>query len=160
MAAQANILVKDDASTRVEHTLLPVSDADNTSLWRASAAGTPFDGQVRLTLSEEILKNGDYKRKLMFEVPVMETLGASGTAAGYVAPPKVAYTEVMHVTHISSRRSTSQDRSNLLSFVVGCLQGASATTATGTLDQASAGGSFLASTAPVPLFFTQGIRPS
>jgi hypothetical protein len=160
MAAQANILVKDDASTRVEFTLLPVSDSEGTSLWRASVAGTPFEGQVRLTLSEEALKNGDFKRKLMFEVPVMETLGASGTAAGYTAPPKVAYTETMHVTHISNRRSTSQNRSDLLSFVVGCLQGASATTATGTLTQASAGGSFLASTAPVILFFTQGIRPS
>lgn len=160
MAAQGNILVKDDASTRVEFTLLPVSDSGNTSFWRASVAGTPFDGQVRLTLSEENLKNGDYKRKLMFEVPVMETAGASGTAAGYVAPPKVAYTETIHVTHISSRRSTSQNRSDLLSFVVGCLQGASATTATGLLDQASAGGAFLASTAPVVLFFTQGIRPS
>ncbi len=52
MGAMTNLLVKDDASTRVEFVLLPVADSGNTSLWRASVPGTPFEGQVRMTLSE------------------------------------------------------------------------------------------------------------
>jgi hypothetical protein len=159
MAAQTNILVKDDAASPVEITLVPNSDS-GPSTWRAAVAGVPFEGQIRLSLSDEQLKSGDYKRTVKLEVPVMETLGASGTSAGYVAPPKVAYTEQFYVTHISNRRATTADRANALKMIVGILQGASSTTATGVLDQASAGSAFGASVLPVPLFYTQGVRPN
>jgi hypothetical protein len=159
MANQTNILVKDDAGTPVEATLIPVSATPSPN-WRGSAAGVPFEGQIRLGFSEEKLKSGDYKRTVKLEVPVMETLGASGTSAGYVAPPKVAYTEQFFATHISNRRATVADRANILKMMVGVLQGASGTTATGVLDQASSGGAFAASTLPAPLFYTQGVIPS
>jgi hypothetical protein len=77
-----------------------------------------------------------------------------------VAPPKVAYTETMIFTHFSNRRSTIADRANTLKLALGLLQGASATTATGVLNQASAGGAFTASVLPVPTFYVNGEIPS
>lgn len=159
MAAMANLLVKDDANTRVEQTLQPVND--NPPLWRGATSGVPFEGQVRATvMANERLKDGSYRRVFKLEVPVMETLGASGTSAGYVAPQKVAYVETLVLTQYSSSRSVIADRANALSMMVGILQGASATTATGTLDQASSGDAFKNSTAVGPRFFIYGENPS
>jgi hypothetical protein len=159
MAAMTNLLVKDDAASPTELTFVAITDTPNP-FWRAAIAGVPFEGQPRLYLSEELLKSGDYKRQMKLEVPVMETLGVSGSSAGYVAPPKVAYVEQFFATHMSNRRSTDSDRANLLKMAVGLLQGATSTTATGTLSQASAGSAFNSSSAPVPLFFVDGIKPN
>jgi hypothetical protein len=97
---------------------------------------------------------------MKLEVPVMETLGASGTSAGYVAPPKVAYTNTIIVTMFADGRSTTADRANLLKLGAGIIQGASSTTATGTLDQASAGDAWKNSTLPAPLAFITGSLPN
>lgn len=158
MSAMTNLLVKDDASTRVELTFVPVTDTPKP-LWRTQISGVPFEGQATLELSEEKLKSGDRKYTMKLDVPVMETLGASGTSAGYVAPPAVAYRNTFYGTMIANRRSTIDDRANLQSLAVGLLQGASSTTATGTLDQASAGGAFKGSSAPMPSVFIQGSLP-
>lgn len=159
MANQTNVLVKDDANPLVEHTFIPKSSSPNPS-WRDTVSGVSFEGQVSFQLREEQLSSGDYKRSMVLEVPVMETLGASGTSAGYVAPQKVAYVEKFYVTHISSRRSTLADRANCLKLALGLLQGATSTTATGTISQASAADVVKTSQAPVPLFFTQGVIPN
>ena len=90
MAQMANFLVKDDAATPKEWTLTPVTDTPNP-FFRSVDSSIPIDGQVRLNITEQKLKNGGYKLSAKLEVPVMETLGASGTSGGYVAPPKVAY---------------------------------------------------------------------
>lgn len=60
MAAMANILVKDDAATPIEHTLKPVTDTPNP-YWRGSTAGVPFDGQPRFTLLADEVKSGAVK---------------------------------------------------------------------------------------------------
>jgi hypothetical protein len=155
-----NLLVKDDAASPVEYTFKPITDKDGSPYWRTSISGVPLEGQMRFRLSEEQLKDGNWKRTAKLEVPVMETLGASGTSAGYVAPPKVAYVETMIFTHFSNRRSTGADRANSLKLMVGLLQGASSTTATGVLNQASAGSAFANSVLPVPLFYANGEIPS
>ena len=160
MAAMGNLLIKDDAASPVEYTFKPVTDRDGSPYWRTSIAGVPLEGQMRFRLTEEQLKDGNWKRTAKLEVPVMETLGASGTSAGYVAPPKVAYVETHIYTHFSNRRSTVADRANSLKLMVGALQGASATTATGVLNQASAGQAFTASVLPVVLFYTAGEIPN
>lgn len=156
MGAMTNLLVKDDAGTPAEITLQPVTDTP-APLWRGSVAGVSLEGQARLTvMANERLKDGSYRRVLKLEVPVMETLGASGSSAGYVAPPKVAYVETFVITQYSSSRSVTDDRANALKMAVGVLQGASSTTATGTLDQASAGDAWKNSTAPGPRLFIHG----
>jgi hypothetical protein len=147
MGAMTNLLVKDDG-TPTEFTLIPVTDTPHPH-WRAAVADVPVDGQPRLTLSQERVKSGDYKVTAKLEVPVMETLGASGTSAGYVAPPAVAYTMVGIATFFSPARSTVADRANVTRMLVGILQGASSTTNTGTLANNAAADAWKNSVLPV-----------
>lgn len=152
MASMTNILVKDDTiTTPVEFTLKPIADNPNP-FWRAQVAGVPIEAQIRLTMSQEKLKSGSYKSSIKLEVPVQETLGASGTSTGYVAPPKVAYVNSGILTVFVDKRSTSQDRANLLKMLLGIAQGASATTATGVLANTAAGNAFVNSTLVGPSF--------
>jgi hypothetical protein len=159
MPAMTNILVKDDAASPIEATLVPVTDTPNP-YWRGSAAGVPLDGQTRLTVSQEKVKSGAYKITAKLEVPVMETLGASGTSAGYVAPPMVAYITTCIFTMFADGRSTIADRANALKMAVGILQGASATTATGILANTAAGDAWKNSTLVGPQTFTQLVVPN
>jgi hypothetical protein len=158
MAAMANLLVKDDATSPVEITFIPVTDTPSP-FYRASMAGVPFEGQPRVTLTSERLKNGSYKWTAKVEVPVMETLVA-GTAAGYQAAPKVAYVNTIIFSMFVDARSTVADRANLLKIAVGIIQGASSTTATGVLSNTSAGDAWKNSTLPVTSMFTTGNLPN
>lgn len=159
MAAMTSILVKDDASTVYEWTFGAITD-NPEPFWRGMKDGVPIEGQPRLTLSNVKLKNQGYKVTAKLEVPVMETLGASGTSAGYVAPPRVAYVTTCIFTMFVDRRSIAQDRANALKMAVGLLAGASGATGTGTMSQASAANSFLNSVMPVPFAFTQLVQPN
>lgn len=159
MSAMTNLLVKDDAGTPNEFTFVPVTDTPQ-AYWRAQTASVPLEGQLRLTAFAEKQKNQGYKITAKLEVPVMETLGASGTSAGYVAPPKVAYTNTMIMTMFCDRRSTAADRANTLRLAVGLLQGASATSGTGTLANTAAGGAFGASIAPLPQLYCNVVVPN
>lgn len=153
MAAMTNLLVKDDANPLVEQTLAPITDTPEP-FWRSAMAGVPFEGQIRLTQSVVKQKNGSYKITAKLEVPVMETLGASGTSFGYVAPSKVAYVTTAIMTMFADKRSTVADRSNTLKLMLGLLAGASSTTATGTLNGASAADAVKNSTAAFPQLFS------
>jgi hypothetical protein len=159
MAAMTNVLVKDDAATPKEWTLTPITDTPQP-LWRANDPAIPLAGQPRLTQSIEQQKNGDWKITAKLEVPVMETLGASGTSAGYVAPPSVAYVTPVIVTMFANPRSTTTDRANALKMMVGILQGSSATTATGVLANTAAGDAWKNSTLFGPQFFTGLVIPN
>lgn len=154
-----NILVKDDATAPVETTLVPITDNPNP-LWRGIAAGVPFAGQVTLEVNETEQSDGKRKQQALMTIPVMETLGASGTSAGYVAPPKVAYETKVYVTVVSSPRATIADRANALKLAIGAIQGAGAVTATGTLSNTTAGDGWKNSAAQLPQFLINGVRPS
>ena len=153
MAAMTNLLVKDDANPLVELTFVPVTDTPEP-LWRTQMANVPFEGQMTLRQSAVQQKNGSWKITAKLEVPVMETLGASGTSSGYVAPPKVAYINPLIVTMFADKRSTIADRANLFKLMLGLLAGASSVTATGTLNGASAADAVKNSTAAFPQLFT------
>jgi len=153
MPAMTNLLVKDDANPLVEMTFVPITDTPEP-LWRTQIASVPFEGQMKLTQSVVKQKNGSYKVTVKLEVPVMETLGASGTSAGYVAPPKVAYTTTAILSVFASARSTIEDRANTVKLMIGLLAGATSTTATGTINGASAANVLKNSTAPMPQLLT------
>jgi hypothetical protein len=160
MSAMTNILVKDDTvTTPVEYTLVPITDTPE-AFWRAGFAGIPLEGQLRLWMKQEKVKSGAYKITVKLESPTMETLGASGSSAGYVAPPKVAYVTTAILTMFADKRSTIADRVNCLRMLMGVIQGASSTTATGTLNNASAGQAWTASTAAAVLLFSQLVTPN
>lgn len=130
MAVMTNLLIKDDAATPVETILVPMTD-NPEPFWRAQTAGVPFEGQMTLRQSVTKQKNGNFKVSLKLEVPVMETLGASGSSAGYVAPPKVAYVTPVIISMFVDRRSTTADRANTYKLMMALLSGATATTGTG-----------------------------
>ena len=90
----------------------------------------------------------------------METLGASGTSAGYVAAQAVAYVIPVTTTMYAPPRSTLADRANSLRLHVGCIQGATSVTATGTLANTAAAAAWANSPAPVTSFFTNLIMPN
>lgn len=159
MPQMTNLLIKDDAATPKEWTFLPITDTP-VPLYRANDAAIPLEGQPRISVATEKLKNGGYKIWAKLELPTMETLGASGTSAGYVAPPKVAYVTTSIFTMFADRRSTSADRMNSLKLTLGFLQGASATTATGVLANTAAGGAFAASAQVGPQLFNGLVLPN
>jgi len=159
MGQMTNLLVKDDANPLVEQTLVPITDTP-IPFWRGQQAGVPIEGQIRVTAFQEQLKNGNFRIYVKTEVPVMETLGASGTSAGYVAPPKVAYVNTAITTLFADRRSTIADRANTVKMHVGLVQGASSTTATGILNQAGAADAWKTSTLPFPQHMIQLIQPN
>lgn len=154
-----NILVKDDAATPKEWTFVPITDTPNP-FWRANDAAIPLEGQPRLSFTSDKLKNGGYKVTVKLEVPTMETLGASGTSAGYVAPPKVAYITPCIFTMFVDKRSTIGDRMNSLRMILAVLQGASSTTGTGVLTNILAGGAFAADTSAALNLFHGLILPN
>lgn len=159
MAIMTNLLVKDDANPLVEQTLVPITDTPEP-FWRSNMAGVPYEGQIRLYQSIVKQKNGSYKITAKLEVSVMETLGASGTSYGYVAPAKVAYVTPIIVTMFADKRSTIADRANTLKMMLALLAGASSTTATGTLNGASAADAVKNSTAAFPQLFTSLVLAS
>jgi len=155
MAASTNILVKDDANPLVEYTLVPV--AQDPPTWRAQVTGVPINGQITVQeLQNQQLPDGNWRRVLKINVPTMETLGASGTSAGYVAPPKVAYTTPYTVTVIQNQRATTADVANTHKLMLSLLAGASSVTASGTLNGASAADAVKNSTAPFVRFMVYG----
>jgi len=151
MAQMQSFLVKDDTAT--SYTFVPVTDTP-IPLWRTQIGNVPITGQMRLTCSQTVQKNGVFKLTVKLEIPVMETLGASGSSSGYVAPPKVAYVNTAVYSVFADPRSTIADRANLLRMSVAILQGATSTADTGTLANNALTGVWAASTAPGPQFFT------
>lgn len=159
MGAMTNLLVKDDtATTRQELTFIPVTDTPRP-MWRAEIAGVPLAGQPRIEFDVTDVKFGQ-KVALKVDIPVMEELGTAGTQNGYVAPAKVAYVNSAYATLMLNERATQQNAADLLSILVGLLQGASSTTATGVLDQASAANSFNGSVLPIVYAMVHRIKPN
>lgn len=154
-----NILVKDDSNPLVEFTLKPITN--NRPKWRAQVAGTPVEGQVTVELlANQKLADGNYRRVLKVSLPVMETLGASGTAAGYVAAPKVAYIIPVTVSMVANQRAVTADCANALKIVIGLLAGAYSVTAGGVINGASAADVVKNNTnGPITRFFVYGEDP-
>jgi hypothetical protein len=155
MSQMTNILVKDDANPLVEFTFVPVTN--RVPKWRTQVAGVPVDGQMTLEQVSNIkLADGNYRRVFKAVVPVMETLGASGTSAGYVAPPKVAYNTPVTISLVQNQRATIADIANALKIALVSVLGASSTTATGTLNGASAADAWKSGTGPITRFMIYG----
>jgi hypothetical protein len=157
MSAMANILVKDDSL--VETILYPVTDTP-MPYWRAKNAAIPNSGQLQLWASTEDLKSGTEKVMAKTVVPVLEAISSEGNAAGYIAAPQVAYETTIITTMYVNPRATPTDRSNALRIHLGVLQGASSTTATGVINQASADDTVYNSGLPITQLFAAGVIPN
>jgi hypothetical protein len=155
MADMTNILLKDDATTPTEFTFIP--SHKGRPYWTTQIAGVPANGQHSIEqLANELLKSGARRTVLKSVLRVMETLGASGTSAGYVAPPKVAYEIPVTISITADPRATIADCANAVKMAFGLGAGASSTTATGTLDGASAGDAWKSGTGPFTRYLVYG----
>jgi len=159
MPAMTNLLVKDDSATPKEWTLIPITDTPNP-IWRSNDSLLPIEAQPRVSVTMEKLKTGSYRVSLKTEVPVLETLGASGTSLGYVAAPKVAFVNTVITTLFADKRSTISDRANAMKIHCGLFAGASSVTATGVLNNASLGDVYKASVLPVIQAFISMVLPN
>lgn len=95
MSQIADITVYDGAATPVSHVLKAISVTRDPALgisaeWREMLVSLPTEAQVRLTITQKKLKSGVIKVEQRMVVPVMESVSGQN-AAGYTAPPKVAY---------------------------------------------------------------------
>lgn len=115
MAAIAPITVKDGASTPVDHSFNPIM-VDPATFRNNANNATPTVGQEEVSLT---LKQGSNnvseainRATVTLRIPVLET-PAGGSAAGYVAPPKVAYYLQVKVEALLPNRSTAAQRKDL-----------------------------------------------
>ena len=158
MSQMTNLVVKDDAATPKEYTFIPVTDTPFPQ-WRTNEANLPLEGQLRYSVQMVPVKDG-YKLTSKLEVPVMETVGSSGSSSGYIAPPKVAHVVTDINTMFCSKRATLNDRINTKRMHMGILQGAGATTGGGVLTNTAVGGGWTASAAAIVSFFRDLITPN
>lgn len=127
MPAIADITVFDGAATPVSHVLKSVNVTSEkgvtTALWREDLPTVPTEAQVSATLQLKKLPTGVVQVTARVNVPVMESVSGNN-AAGYTAPPKVAYVDAYTLTgfqhprsNTTSRRLARQIMANLLSNV-------------------------------------------
>jgi hypothetical protein len=155
------ILVKDDSNPLVELTFYPVANKTGLPTWRTQVSGVPTDGQSVFEILDDVrLPDGNYRRVVKLTVPEMEIPGTAGTSAGYEAAPKVAFKTVHTLTTVANQRGTELSNANSLKLLLGFLQGASSTTATGTIDQGSAADALKSKDAPITQFFVWGKIPT
>lgn len=114
MSQLANITVFDGAATPVSHTLVGDSierkpDGTVVATWKESLAGVPDYAQIRLTMTRKKMPSGVWRVSSRVEVPVMES-GSGVNAAGYTAPPKVAYTDTTEIVGYYHERSVATGR--------------------------------------------------
>lgn len=128
MAAIANLVIYDNAST--VHTFLPVSVTREggkiLAVYRENAASVPLEAQSTVSLSLETTRNGVTKCTMEVAVPTLESVG-SQNAAGYTAPPKVAYVLRSVQTFYWHPRSTEAQRTFTRQLSANLVQGIATT---------------------------------
>jgi len=113
MAQQANFVLYDGAATPVAHTFQAngiTREGDVlVASWREQLATVPTYAQCVYTQLLRKLRSGVFWACVRVEVPVLEQ--ASGqNAAGYTAPPKVAYVDRSEFVQWIHPRSTETTR--------------------------------------------------
>lgn len=113
MSAIANIVAFDGQTTPVSHTFVAESVArsgtDVIATYKEAVAGVPDYAQGRITVKRQKLPSGINRVSTRVELPVMESISGQN-AAGYTAPPKVAYTDTVEVVGYYHERSTIAGR--------------------------------------------------
>lgn len=113
MSSIANIVAFDGAATPVQHTFVPESVTrikdEVIAIYREQLADVPVYAQPLHILKKKRMGSGVYRVSSRTEVPVMESVGAQN-AAGYTAPPKVAYINTKEDVGLFHERSTITDR--------------------------------------------------
>lgn len=120
MAAAVNIVLNDALATPVAHTFTPMGFDANRVYWfddqsRPSSLGfwrisieivRPKPGAVGTTADNRVSRV-----KIALHEPQLEVIG--NTAAGYLAPPSIAYISRANTEYILPEKGVVQDRKDL-----------------------------------------------
>lgn len=121
-----NLVAFDGASTPVSHTFVGKSVSKNgdelVAVYREQNTGVPEYAQGQVTLKLKRMSSGVYRVSTRVEIPVMESVGAQN-AAGYTAPPKVAYTDTVEAIGYFHERATIEGRRRVRQLAVNILNG-------------------------------------
>lgn len=142
MAQQANITVFDGASTPASHTLVGegierLPDGTHVAYWKESLAAVPDYAQLRLRMTKKKLREGLWRVAMRVEQPVMESTTGTGNAQGYLAAPRVAYTDTVEVVGYFHERSTQQGRRLVRQMATNAFNGVSTSVAPATAHAAA-----------------------
>lgn len=121
-----NIAAYDGAATPALHTFVGKSvsrEGDEiVAIYREQSADVPEYAQGQVTLKLKRMSSGVYRVSTRVEIPVMESVGAQN-AAGYTAPPKVAYTDTVEAIGYYHERATIAGRRLVRQLAVNILNG-------------------------------------
>lgn len=113
MGQQANIVAFDGAATPIAHTFfgegISVVNGETIAVWREQNAALSYEAQGSITMKKRKLQNGIYRVATRVEIPVMESVSGQN-AAGYTAPPKVAYRDTDESVGYFHERGTPTGR--------------------------------------------------
>jgi hypothetical protein len=115
MGIRANIILTDGAGTPVNRTYYPMATKDKVLFW-IDRTQPIFAGQNQLSLLQRpAAKDAPaYKFDWKLSCPILAELSSGGSAAGYTADPKVAYTNLANLGFVFHERSTLQERKDVL----------------------------------------------
>lgn len=114
MSARGNLVLKDRASTPVDHTFSPDGDDSNGVHVFSEKTSVPA-GNPRFTASGRF-SNGKYRSTLKLSVPVVATQTING-----VSSPKVERIAYAEVTFTFSELSSEQERKDTVGMLVSSL---------------------------------------
>lgn len=124
MAAQAAVVLTDAAGTPVNRSFGPIGvDKTQVAWWRYLSDGTVAGYQFLTQFVRKPVPQSDaYKVTYKLSIPVLETVSTTGTASGYTAGPKVAYTLIANVEFVLPSRSSLQERKDIRAMTYDLLQ--------------------------------------
>ncbi|DAD51195.1 TPA_asm: coat protein [ssRNA phage SRR7976325_13] len=121
MAAIANIVVNDGATTPVAHTFAPAKTSADVALLEDRVAGI-YIGFNKLTLAltrpNGAAKNAtrNLKLSIKIETPKLETV-SNNTVSGIAPAPTISYRPVVEMVATFPERCSLQDRKDLQAFL-------------------------------------------
>lgn len=114
MAARANLVINDRATTPVAHTFSPDGDDTNGVHIFTEKTGVPA-GDSRYTASLR-RSNGKYKANLKLSLPVVQTQTVNGVSA-----PVIVRTAYVELTATFDALSTDQERKDAIGLMANSL---------------------------------------
>lgn len=138
MAIQSAVVLTDAASTPVNRSFAPRGvDSKGVAWWVYLGTGVVAAyNKLSQYLADPTPQSDRTKVSYKLEIPVLETVSTTGTAAGYTAAPKVAYTLSFVGDFLLPTRCSLQERNDLLAMVRDLLGEAIVTAAVRDLERA------------------------